>query len=116
MKRRAIGHKLAGQLFSAERAIDAAFAEIADLAGALPRARLEADISAIIGQDAVQHVADAMMGAAGVRRSMIAAHKALAQAQDEVGLGSVRMIGGGEKESTDLPRPIGLHVAGGSAA
>ena len=41
---------------------------------------------------------------ASARRSLIAAHEALADAKDQIGLRRVTLVGGGDKTGGDIPR------------
>ena len=81
-----------------------ALALMGDLIAAMPRARLEAGLAAGVGQQAVDRVLEAASGMASARRSLIAAHEALAEAKDQVGLRRVTLVGGGDKSTGDLPR------------
>jgi len=104
MNRRIVADRLASQLFTTEEAVDSTLALMGDLIAAMPRARIAARVAAGVGQQAVDHVLEAASGLAQVRRSLIAAHGALAEARDQVGLGGVVMVGGGDKGETDKPR------------
>ena len=97
VKRRQAADKVAAKLFSAERALDLAMAEIADLAGEIPRSRLDAGLAMAVAHGAVEHVAEAMAGIVRVRTAVLAAHTALDEAKQQVGLGRVQMFGGGDK-------------------
>jgi len=110
MKRRIVAEQLAGQLFTTEEAVDTTLALMGDLIAAMPRARLEAGLAAGVGQQAVDHVLEAASGMAHARRSLIAAHGALAEAKDQVGLRRVTLVGGGDKAEGDVPRTGQLHA------
>jgi hypothetical protein len=110
MKRRIVAEQLAGRLFTTEEAVDTTLALMGDLIAAMPRARLEAGLSAGVGQQAVDHVLQAASGMAYARRSLIAAHGALAEAKDQVGLRRVTLVGGGDKPGDDIPRTGQLHA------
>ena len=112
MNRRIVAQRLAGQLFSTEEAVDNSLALLGELIAAMPRARLEARLAAAVGQDALDLVLEAARGLAGARKSLIAAHGALASAAAEVGLGRVVMVGGGDKSLIDLPtgEAVGLRA------
>ena len=99
-QRREAAERLAAKLFAAEKALDLAMAEIAELGGQIPRARLDANLSIGIGQAAVEHLAQAVSGMAQVRGAIIAAHAALDQARCQIGLGRLQMTGGTDKEWT----------------
>lgn len=97
-QRRMVAEQIAGALFEAEAAIDAALAKTAHLAGVMPSLRRQAGASALIGQDAVERASQAIVALAEARRAIVETHKELSVAQGQVGLGAV-MVGdpGGEK-------------------
>ncbi len=57
MKRRIVAEQLASHLFTTEEAVDTTLALMGDLIAAMPRARLEAGLSAGVGQMAVERAA-----------------------------------------------------------
>ncbi len=86
--------EIADQLFAAERAIDDAVAQVAALTACMPRARMEANIAANVGHAALERSANTMSALIEARREIIAAHEALAEAKDQVGLRTVAVGGG----------------------
>jgi hypothetical protein len=100
-QRRMIAEQIAGALFEAEHAIDAAIAKTATLTGVMPSLRAQAGASALIGQDAVERASQAIMALAEARRAIVETHKELSVAQAQIGLGAV-MLGdpGGQKAPT----------------
>jgi hypothetical protein len=105
-QRRMVAEQVAGALFEAEAAIDAAIAKTAHLTGVMPALRQAAGASALIGQDAVERASQAIMALAEARRAIVETHKELSVVQGQIGLGAVRMAGdGGEK-----PAPEGLQA------
>jgi hypothetical protein len=86
--------RIAKDLHAAENAIDDAIVKIAQLAATLPTARIETNMSAIVGQDAVSKVTQAIAAAGSVRQMITDAHVALGETQRQVGLGA-RMFGAG---------------------
>lgn len=105
-ERRLAAEQVAGALFEAEAAIDAALAKTAHLTGVMPSLRKAAGASALIGQDAVERASQAIMALAEARRAIVETHKELSVVQDQIGLGAVRMQGDmGEK-----PPPSGLET------
>jgi hypothetical protein len=86
--------RIASDLHAAENAIDDAIIKIAQLAATLPTARIETNMSAIVGQDAVGKVTQAIAAAGSVRQMLAEAHIALGETQKQVGLGA-RMFGAG---------------------
>jgi hypothetical protein len=85
--------QIAGALFEAEAAIDAALSKTARLTGVMPALRTQAGASALIGQDALEHASQAIMALAEARRAIVETHKELSIAQGQVGLGAVVMMG-----------------------
>lgn len=98
--RRAAATKVADSLFAAEAAIDAALARAAELNGTLVAARTEANLSAIVGQDAFEVAAAAFAALARARAEIVETHKRLSEAQVQVGLGSVAFGEQGKPIST----------------
>ena len=88
--------KIASELHEAEDAIDETMIRIAQLAATLPTARRDINMSAIVGQEAMSKVANALAAAGEVRQLLTDAHLALTVTQKEVGLGT-RMFGAGVK-------------------
>jgi hypothetical protein len=103
MKRRIVAEQLASRLFTTEEAVDTTLALMGDLIAAMPRARLDAGLAVGVGQQAVDRVLEAASGMAHARRSLIAAHEALAEARDQVGLRRVTLVGGGDKIEGGVP-------------
>ena len=99
-QRRMVAEQIAGALFEAEAAIDAAISKTAQLTGVMPALRQEAGLSAIVGQDAVERATQAIMALAEARRAIVETHKELSVAQGQVGLGAVALDGGGTKPPT----------------
>lgn len=105
-ERRMAAEQVAGALFEAESAIDAALSKTAMLAGVMPQLRKAAGASALIGQDAVERASQAIMALAEARRAIVETHKELSVVQGQIGLGAVRMAG----EAGDKPPPEGLQA------
>lgn len=89
--------KIAMELHEAEDAVDQAIIKLARLAGTLPVARFQTNMSAIVGQDAVSKVTQAVAAAGQVRQMVADAHQALSETQRQVGLGA-RMFGAGTEK------------------
>lgn len=96
-ERRMVAEQIAGALFEAEAAIDAAISKTAQLTGVMPALRKQAGASALVGQDAVERASQAIMALAEARRAIVETHKELSVAQVQVGLGAVAIDGGGTK-------------------
>jgi hypothetical protein len=99
-ERRMVAEQIAGALFEAEAAIDAALSKTAQLTGVMPALRRQAGASALIGQDAVERASQAIMALAEARRAIVETHKELSVAKDQIGLGAVMVDTGGDKPPT----------------
>lgn len=103
---------IATHLTALEDAIDDALASGAALTSATPQARRRANISAVVGQDAIALTGEAMAALHAARAKAVAAHHAFAEVRDEMGLKT--------HASGDLwkiPKPSAeLRVVGGTAA
>lgn len=115
MKRTEAARAGAEKLMRAEAAIDAALRETAELMGLLPSLRLEAKLSAVIGQDAVANLGETLAHIVSARRTIIEAHGALSTVRAQIGCGA--MAGGDLDKVGDPPRTSGLQaLVGGRAA
>ena len=97
-KRREAAMKVAESLFAAEEAIDAALARAAELNGTLVTARTDAQLSALVGQDAFEVSAAAFAALAKARADIVETHKRLSEAKIQVGLRAVAI-------GDELPKP-----------
>lgn len=116
MKRKIIGHQVADQLFAAEAAIDSALSAVATLTAMLPTARMEANLSAVVGQGVFDCSSQTIAALTEARRGIVATHHELSNVQNAVGLRSVAL--GGEDKPEENEPPIGRlrTMAGGRAA
>lgn len=96
-ERRLAAETVAEALFAAERAIDAAIAQTAALAGLMPATRQEANLSAMIGQDALMAAIQTMQSLGHAREGIVTTHRHLSTAQRDIGLAAVSFGSGGEK-------------------
>jgi hypothetical protein len=87
--RRNAAMKVVGKLLAAEVAIDAALARAADLNGAMVTARSEANLSALVVQDAFEVSAAAFASLARARSDIVEAHKRLSTTRIQIGLKDV---------------------------
>jgi microcompartment protein CcmL/EutN len=102
--RRDAATKVANCLFAAEDAIDAAFARVAELNSALVIARSEAQLSAIVAQDAFEQAASTLSALAKARGEIVETHKRLSDTQTQIGL---RTLSWGDQGKP--PSPEGIH-------
>lgn len=86
MNRLTIGAALSDRLHAAEAAIDQAMVDTAGLAAALPAARLEASLSAVVGQTAFDETAASLGALAEARAHMVRTHRTLAALARALGL------------------------------
>lgn len=84
--RRDAAMKVAGSLFAAEDAIDAALARAAELSAAIVTARSDANLSAMVGHDAFEKAASAFAALARARCDIIESHRMLDEAKTQIGL------------------------------
>lgn len=104
MSRRSVGEAIAAQLFAAETSIDRALIETSTLAAALPAARADAWLSAVVGQRAFDATAHAIMALAEARANLVQTHKTLTALARKLGLATLA-LGPLDKPGDD--RPVG---------
>jgi hypothetical protein len=80
---------VADRLFEFEKALDDAFALGSHLSSRIVTARIEARLSAVLGQDAIDGVVRTLMLMADARRELIGTHHHLKALADEIGLREV---------------------------
>jgi hypothetical protein len=97
--RREAMQQVADKLFAAENAIDAALSSAAELNAALPAARLHANVSAVVGQEPLESVAEAVTALVRARHQLVRAHHQLNDTKAQMGLRTVA-VGGG------MPKPV----------
>jgi hypothetical protein len=106
--RNELGRRMAEKLYAAERALDAALAEIGDLSALMTRGRMDHGIAAVVGQEALEHVAKCGGSLTKARRALVEGHKQLAR--DARAMRIVwSVLGGPELKPEDGPRtePVG---------
>jgi hypothetical protein len=99
-QRRLAAETVAEALFAAEKAIDAAIFRTASLAGLMPSSREDANLSALIGQDALMSAIETMQALGLARQNIVDTHRRLSIAQRDIGLSAVSFGSGGEKPPT----------------
>lgn len=111
MNRKTVAYKVADQLFAAELAIDRALSETARLTTMLSEGRVEAGLSAVIGQSVMDRTCASIVMLSNGRRELVEAHGHLADVKNQIGLRTVA-IGGMDKPEENAPPPTGeLDVA-----
>jgi hypothetical protein len=96
-QRRKAVDQVAECLFSAEAAIDAALNKTAALAAAIPTARVDAHLSALFCQDALERLSETISAIALARRGIVETHKELAAVKGQIGLGAIAYGDNGDK-------------------
>ncbi|WP_052025078.1 hypothetical protein [Asticcacaulis sp. AC466] len=91
----------AEQLILSENAIEQALADTAGLASSLSRMRVDSRLSAVIGQDALCEVAEAITALTRARGAMVRAHGHLDAVKKQIGCGAVATGGGYQKPPGD---------------
>ena len=84
--RLAAARLIAKRITACENAIDDALISAAELTSAAPLARRTANLSAVVGHDAIALTGEAMAALHEARAKMIAAHHAFAEVRDQIGL------------------------------
>ena len=87
--RQAVAQRVADHLFAVESAIDIALTRAAELSAAMPAARTEARLPAMIGQDALAGAAETFTALVEARRRIVQTHASLDQAREQIGLREV---------------------------
>lgn len=96
-KRREAAQQLATRLFETEGAIDDAITKMAELAGYMPVARSNANLSAVVGQDAIVQAAQTLAALVDARGQIVETHHKLANARDQIGLREMALGGKDDK-------------------
>jgi hypothetical protein len=107
MKRQELAVDVAKDLWAAERAIDEALCLTAALVGRLPRFRLDARISAVVGQGAFDRAAETVAMLTQARRQIVETHHELHKSQLELG---IRTISAGDSNEKPPTVANGLQV------
>lgn len=102
-QRRNAAQNLATRLFATEQAIDEAISKMADLAGYMPVARANANLSAVVGHEAMSQAAETLSALVGARGQLVATHNRLAETRDQIGLQAMAM------GSADMKPPARGH-------
>jgi hypothetical protein len=92
-ERRTAANDVARKLFELEAAIDQALVCAGQLAATIPQARINAKLSAVVGQDAFDLVSESLTSLCAARGKTVAAHNALAEVHEQIGL---KVFAGGD--------------------
>ncbi len=96
-QRKEAAHQLAERLFAAENAIDEAIHRVSDLTGHMPIARGKANLSAIVGQEAMSQAGEGLAALIEARSKLVGTHHQLALVRDQIGLRQLALGGGADK-------------------
>ena len=107
MKRRNAAIKVARELYALEKAIDEALVQAAGLSAIMPTATAEANLSAVVIQDAFERSAATFAALAQARRHVVETHHCLDETKVRIGLRTLN-YGGEDKPPI---RPVGQAAA-----
>jgi hypothetical protein len=102
MQRRLVAREVTVKLNRVETQIDQTLIAAGALLSALPDARERANLSAVVGQDALDLVAEATVILAQARGKFVEAHHALARTSKAIGVDPRTTGSGGDKTPTGL--------------
>lgn len=85
-QRMAAARMVAAKLKTLEEAIDDAMIGAAELTASIPAARRHANLSPVVGQDALAASTEVIAALQEARTRLVAAHRELAQLRDDIGL------------------------------
>lgn len=114
MKRRLAAQFVAQKLKAVETQIDQTLIAAGSLISALPDARERANLSAVVGQDALDLVAQATLILSQARGKFVEAHNALAATSRQIGV-PVHAIGVGDKPILPMEGAPATSVIGQAA-
>ncbi|MGA9659002.1 MAG: hypothetical protein WBQ60_07890 [Asticcacaulis sp.] len=89
MKRLEMVHQGAQQLTVAENAVETALVEVSKLMSNLGEMRLASNLSPVLGQDAMQSLAESINLLSTARGKMVAAHNQLDGVKTKIGCGPI---------------------------
>jgi hypothetical protein len=92
---------VAAKLFAVEAAIDAAIGMAAELGTVMVEARTTARLSALMGQEALEHATGSLARLVEARSKIVETHSALDQVKSELGLRAFAFGGGMQKPIGD---------------
>ena len=104
MQRRIVAREVTQKLNEVESQIDQTLIAAGVLLASLPEARQRASLSAVIGQDALDLVAQATVILTQARGKFVEAHHALAETSKSIGVDPRTTGGVGDKQPTGQAR------------
>ncbi|MBV9842107.1 MAG: hypothetical protein JOY99_11380 [Sphingomonadaceae bacterium] len=81
-----VAHEIGHQMAAAEVAIDEAITRVATLMARVPQARMEADLSATVGQPVFDHMGSTISSLTSGRAEMVKVHRLLETLRRELNL------------------------------
>lgn len=93
-----------------ERRIDDAYAAFGDLAGALPRARRELKLSAVVGQGVLDHFTNAGAAIAAARGHSVSGHRLIDKVAAAIGFEVVATGDESDKPNDFIPPSAGIQA------
>lgn len=99
-----LGRRMAEKLHAAERALDGALAEIGDLSALMTRGRMDHGIAAVVGQEALEHVAKCGGALTKARRALVKGHRQMARDARMMRITWTALGGPQETKPDDTPR------------
>ncbi|MBA4809249.1 hypothetical protein [Brevundimonas sp.] len=102
MNRSDFGQDLARRLYSTEHALDLALSEAALLVSSMTAGRVDQKISAVIGQDALANILQAMNTVGAARGAVVAAHHQMKADAEQMRI-NWRLAGPETKPDDDRP-------------
>jgi hypothetical protein len=107
MSRQTVCETISRRLHTSESTLDAALHEMASLAALLPRARIDAGLSAVAGQQAFDSTAAAIGALTEARAHLVRTHGALAALARRLGL---TPVAAGPLDKPDDRPPVGGNI------
>jgi hypothetical protein len=111
-QRLAAARSVSADLHKFEAALDEAIALGAQLSARMVTARMEAKLSAVLGQEALDGVVRSVSTMVNARRELVEAHNHLANVKDEIGLRTVAMGDLMKPPSAQTTSSPQLHAVG----
>jgi hypothetical protein len=108
MKRTDMVRQGAQQLTIAENAVEAALMEVTKLVSNLGEMRLKSNLSPVLGQGAIQALAESITLLSTARGKMVAAHEQLDEVKTRIGCGAVAMGALDKGDASAIPPLVAL--------
>lgn len=113
-ERRDAAQRVAGALIAVEEAIDTALTMSGELNAAMPAARKDARVSALLGHDALEEAVRMHSALGKARRAAVRTHERLSEAKHQMGLDEYFI--GDTRPKPDAPMGLALVSPASEAA